>query len=48
MYANVKGIAEVQEIEFSQPRLTDAEFIEICRLFFQSSIINVKLDMTLN
>jgi hypothetical protein len=27
---NGTGIAEVQEIEFRQPRLTEAEFIDNC------------------
>jgi hypothetical protein len=30
MTYNVSGIAEVQEIEFRQPRLTEAEFIILC------------------
>lgn len=30
MAYNGTGIAEVQEIEFRQPRLTDAQFINYC------------------
>jgi hypothetical protein len=48
MFANVSGIAEVQEIEIRQTRLTEAQFIKIVDDFYHCSIKNVKPDMPLN